>query len=384
MHVITGLEIGGAEMMLLKLLSASRDTWDSMVVSLKDEGRIGPAIRKLGLPLECLNLRTFSPDPRLFLSLRKTVKKFRPQIVQGWMPHGNLASSIAQFASRVPAAVIWNIRMTLDDVDGEKATTMGLVRLGAFLSHYPDAIIYNSQSGAKQHEKIGYRNAMHAVISNGFECDLFRPDERARCDIRQELGVSSGEVLIGLVARYHPMKDHAGFLQAASLVSARHQESRFLMVGKGLHNGNAAVKDLIEKSGLAGRTILLGERNDTPQLTAALDIACSSSAWGEGFSNSIGEAMACGIPCVVTNVGDSAFLVADTGLSVPPRNPEALATAIGQLIDAGPDKRKTLGQTARNRIENKFSLPQIALQYDDLYRKCIKGAKLEPVCAGTA
>jgi glycosyltransferase involved in cell wall biosynthesis len=379
LHIISGLEIGGAEMMLLKLLTASRSSWDSVVVSLKDEGRIGSAIRQLGVPLECLGLRTFSPDPRLFLSLRRTVKKFRPQIIQGWMPHGNFASSIAQVASRVPAAVIWNVRMTLDDVDGEKATTMGLIRLGAFFSRHPDAIIYNSQSGAEQHEKIGYRSAVRAVISNGFDCDIFRPDEPARCEIRKELDVRSGEVLIGLVARYHPMKDHAGFLEAASLVSAKHPESRFLLIGKSLGDGNSTIRDLIEKMGLARRVILLGERTDTPQLTAALDIACSSSAWGEGFSNSVGEAMACGVPCVVTRVGDSAFLVGETGMSVPPRSPEAFATAIAQLIYAGSAKRKELGLAARNRIESEFSLPKIALRYDDLYQKCSKN--LQPVLA---
>jgi glycosyltransferase involved in cell wall biosynthesis len=371
LHVISGLEIGGAEMMLLKLLSASRNYWDSMVVSLKDEGRIGSAIRELGLPLECLGIQNFSPDPRRFLALRRTVKKSRPEIIQGWMPHGNLAASIGQFASRNPAAVIWNIRMTLDEVEGEKAGTLRLIRFGAFLSSHPDAIIYNSRSGAAQHEKIGYRSAVSAVISNGFDCDIFRPDEGARCEIRERLGLGPDEVLVGLVARNHPIKDPLGFLRAAHLVSASHPKSRFLLVGNGLTESDSNLIAFIRRHDLLGRVFLLGERQDVARITSALDIACSSSL-AEGFSNAIGEAMACGVPCVVTDVGDSAYLVADTGLHVPPRNPEAFADAIRHLINVGPEMRKELGLSARKRIESEFSLPKIALRYDDLYQECSK------------
>ena len=141
MHVITGLDIGGAEMMLFKLLSASREYWQSIVVSLKDEGRIGPCIAKLGVPVECLHLSPYAPNPVRFLSLLSLTRKFHPQVIQGWMLHGNLAASLTQFASRIAAPVIWNVRMSLDVVDGEKLTTLGLIRLGAFLSRHPAAKI---------------------------------------------------------------------------------------------------------------------------------------------------------------------------------------------------------------------------------------------------
>jgi glycosyltransferase involved in cell wall biosynthesis len=370
MHVITGLDMGGAEMMLLKLLSASREYWQSIVVSLKDEGMIGPSIAKLGVPVECLHLRPYAPNPARFLSLFSLTRRFRPQVIQGWMPHGNLAASLTQFTSRIAAPVIWNVRMSLDVVDGEKLTTLGLIRLGAFLSRHPAAIVYNSLSGAKQHEKRGYRGAQSAVISNGFDCEVFRPDEDAHYRIRKQLGLESSAILIGLVARLHPAKDHIGFLKAASLVSTMHPESRFLLVGKGLAASDPALNNLISQLNLTGRVLLLGERTDTPQLTQGLDIACSSSAY-EGFSNSIGEAMACGIPCVVTDVGDSAYLVEDTGLIVPPGNPKALAHSIGQLIDAGSAKRKELGMAARRRIESEFSLPKVARRYEDLYKQCL-------------
>jgi glycosyltransferase involved in cell wall biosynthesis len=371
MHIITGLDIGGAEMMLLKLLSASRECGQSMVVSLKDEGMIGPSIAKLGVPVECLHLRPSAPNPARFLPLVSLTRRFRPGVIQGWMPHGNLAASLTQYVSRIAAPVIWNVRMSLDVVGGEKLTTLGLIRIGAFLSRYPSAIIYNSISGARQHEKCGYRGAQSAVISNGFDCTVFRPDVDAHDRICEELGLESSAILVGLVARYHPMKDHAGFLKAASLLSMAHQDVRFLLVGKGLTPSQPELAKLTSELNLNAQVLFLGELSDIPRLTAALDVACSSSAWGEGFSNSIGEAMACGVPCVATDVGDSAYLVGDTGLIVSPRNPEALAHAIGQLLDAGSARRKELGMEARRRIESEFSLPKVARRYEEFYKECL-------------
>lgn len=370
MHIITGLDMGGAEMMLLKLLTASGENWRSLVVSLGDEGSIGPSIAKLGVSVECLHLRPYAPNPMRLLSLVTLAKRFRPEVIQGWMPHGNLAASLTKFASRMAVPVVWNVRMSLEAIDGEKLTTLGLIRVGGLLSRHPQAIIYNSATGARQHQERGYRSAQNAVISNGFDCDVFRPDDGAHSRICNQLGLKPGAILVGLVARLHPAKDHSGFLHAASLVSKSHPDTHFLLVGKGVAEGEPVLAKMIGQLGLSGRIFLLGERTDTPQLTAGMDIACCSSAY-EGFSNTIGEAMACGVPCVVTDVGDSAYLVGDTGLAVPPRNPQALAHAIGQLIDVGHEKRKQLGMAARSRIMSEFSLPKIARRYEDLYRQCL-------------
>ena len=178
-------------------------------------------------------------------------------------------------------------------------------------------------------------------------------------------------ILVGLVARHHPMKDHAGFFHAARLVAQACPSVRFVMIGRGT-NSQSPVADLARANQLENRVFLLGERSDMPRLTAALDIACSSSAWGEGFSNTIGEAMACGVPCVVTDVGDSAYAVGDTGISVPPNNPQALADAISRLVAAGSERRHCLGEAARRRIETEFSLAAIVHRYEELYREYAK------------
>jgi glycosyltransferase involved in cell wall biosynthesis len=355
--------------MLFKLLSATTRDWDPVVVSLMDKGSIGPRISELGISVYDLGLRRGAPNPTRALRIIPLARRFRPQLIQGWMYHGNLMASLAAVSSQSRIPVLWNIRQTLYDIADERRLTATVIRLGGLLSRHPAAIIYNSQTSARHHEALGYNGANRVVIPNGFNCKMFRPDNEARRQVRVELGVGNDTVLVGLIARYHPMKDHAGFLRSAALVAQVHPEVHFLLAGNGVTTDEPALRELIDEQQLQDRTHLLGERSDITRLVAALDIACSASAWGEGFSNAIGEAMSCGIPCVVTEVGDTAYLVADTGLSVRPRDPRTLAQALSQLIAAGPASRRQLGEAARKRIETDFSLPAIVRRYEDLYRK---------------
>jgi glycosyltransferase involved in cell wall biosynthesis len=372
MHVITGLTTGGAETMLLKLLSAASQRMEHVVVSLGDEGTIGPRIAALGVPVHCLELKRSAPNPFKGLSILPLARRIAPQLIQGWMYHGNLMASMAapglrKSAPRKKPPVLWNIRQTVYDLRNERWLTAKFIRLGARLSARPAAIIYNSQTSAGQHEELGYCAEQRVIIPNGFDSQVLRPDETARKTVRAELGVTDDNILIGLVARYHPMKDHAQFLRAASLVAQDHPHARFVLAGTGISARNPELAEAIKQNGLQDHVILLGERSDIPRLNNAFDIACSASAWGEGFSNSIGEAMACGVPCAVTDVGDSAYIVGDTGLVAPPREPQALANSIVHLIDMGAAGRRQLGAKARQRIETEFSLPVIVQRYEELY-----------------
>ena len=371
MHVITSLDTGGAEMMLLKLLSASREDWDHAVVSLADEGTIGPGISALGIPVYSLGMRRSVAGPFRALSIARLTRRFGPHLIQGWMYHGNLMASFAAFCSKKHVPVIWNVQMSLYDVATEPWLTATAIRLGAHFSRRASTIVYNSQLSARQHEAFGYRAAQQIVIPTGFDCEIFRPDENARHQVREELGVADDDIVVGLIARFHPMKDHAGFLQAAGQVARKHPKVRFVLAGRGVTPDEPIISKMIQEQHLQDRVFLLGERSDIPRLNASFDIACSASAWGEGCSNSIGEAMACGVPCAVTDVGDSAHIVGDTGIAAPPRDPGRLAQAIGQLIEAGADHRKHLGAAARQRIETDFSLTVITRRYGDLYRSCL-------------
>ena len=367
LHVITGLQAAGCEMMLLKLLSVTNDKWDQAVVSLGDEATLGPRIQELGIPVHALGLRKSFLDPFRLLSIMPLVSSFRPQLIVGWMYHANLTASFASNNFVPPLPVFWNIQQSLQDITRERKSTAALIRLGARLSRQPAAIIYNSRVSAQQHEAFGYCGEKTSVIPTGFDCEQFHRDQEVRNQVRAELGLTEDAVVIGLIARYHPMKDHAGFLKAAGLVARAQPKAHFLLAGIGVTHHETAFQKLIAGNNLDGRVLLLGERKDVPRITTALDIACSASAWGEGFSNAVGEAMACEVPCVVTDVGDSAYLVSDTGLSVPPCKPEAFADALTKLVESGTEHRRQLGQAARRRIETKFSLPSIARCYEDLY-----------------
>ncbi len=373
MHVITALETGGAEMMLLKLLSSSNGRHSQAVVSLTDEGTAGARIAALGVPIHSLGLRKTAPSPLRALAIRRLIRQFRPQLIQGWMYHGNLMASIAARWEHNHVPVIWGIHQSLYGLSTERWLTAVVIRVDALISRQATRIIYVSATSKKQHEAFGYDASKGVVIPNGLDCQMFAPDGEARLQVRSELGVEQDTILVGLVARYHPMKDHAGFLRAAALVARTHPSARFALIGRHIKE-QPALRALVARLRLQDHVLLLGERPDMPRLTPALDIACSASAWGESFSLATGEAMACGVPCVVTDVGDSAYIIGDTGLCVPPKNPEALAQAILQLISAGPERRRQLGAAARCRIQDKFSLPAIVHQYEDLYREHLSPA----------
>lgn len=374
LHVTTGLTTGGAQIMLQRLLSGNNGKWESVVVSLMDEGTVGPKIASLGIPVHCLGMRSGRPNPASVLSLKSIARQFQPQLIQGWMYHGNLGASLASVLIHGRVPVLWNIRQSLYDVARERRLTRAMIRLGAVFSWHPASIIYNSQISARQHELFGFRVSKSVIIPNGFDSKLFRPDSEAYRQVRRELGVGREAILIGLIARFHSVKGHTSFLQSAVLVAREHPSSHFVLAGSGVNGEEPTLRSLIAEHRLESRTFLLGERSDIPKLTAALDIACSASL-GEGFSNAIGEAMACGVPCVVTDVGDSAYVVADAGLLVPPSNPAAMAAAIGLLIEAGPERRLVLGAAARQRIENEFSLSAVVRRYGDLYENVLSGSR---------
>ena len=375
LHVITGLNVGGAETMLYKLLSAGSTTYAHSVVSLAPPGPMGDRIAGLGVPVHSLHLRPAAPNPVRVWAVRSLARRLAPDLIVGWMYHGNLMASLAGWGLG-NTRVLWSIRSSIYDFAYMSWRTAAVVKLGARLSAHPAGIIYVSRVSRGQHEERGYHSAKAVVIPNGIDCKEFVPNERERAKVRAELGLAEDSIVVGLVARRHPVKNQPGFLQTAALVARECPAARFLLVGPGVAE-DSGLQALIQKLGLQQRVRLIGNRDDMPRITSALDIACSASL-SEAFPNTIGEAMACGVPCAVTNVGDSAFLVGETGVSVPPGNPQDLARAVQQLIAAGPAGRRQLGARARRRIEENSSLPAIAAQYEKFYSKHLACAQSEP------
>lgn len=355
-------------MMLLKLVSHSPpDRFTHSVVSLSPEGTMVPRFHEARIEVHSLGMSGLRPALAPLAALRGRIRSFDPAVIQGWMYHGNLAGLVGRWLAASRAALAWNIRQTLYDLATEKRMTAAVIRAGAMLSRRPAAIIYNSTTSAGQHEQLGYEPRSRLLIPNGFDCEAFAPDAQARARTRTALGFRENDVVISLVTRFHPMKGHPTFVAAAVQVGSAYPQARFVIVGRGVGSVEAGVIDALERAGLRNRSIVLEERHDISDLFNATDIACSSSAWGEGFSNAIGEAMACGVPCVVTDIGDSAAIVADTGIAVAARDPDALASAIGTLIAAGPERRRAMGEAARERVRQHFSLAAVVAQYDSLY-----------------
>ena len=371
-HIITDLSTGGAEMMLYKLLThLERGRFSCRVISLTADGSVGDKIRALGVPVQFLGMRPGFPDPLAILRLAGWLRRDPPDLVQTWMYHADLVGGIAaRLAGRAP--VVWGIRNSNLDLAQSKRSTRWTVRTCAFLSsRLPQRIVSCSETARRIHIGLGYRADKVVVIPNGFDLELFHPDLPARTELRKELGVPKNVPVIGLVGRFDPQKDHQNFIQAAVILAARFSETHFFLCGDGITLENSLLAGWISSSGLKQNFHLLGRREDIPRVTAALDIACSSSAYGEAFSNVLGEAMACEVPCVVTDVGDSAYIVADTGRVVPPRDPQALANAMIDLLALSAEQRQALGAAARRRVEENFEIHAVVKRYESLYQQVV-------------
>jgi glycosyltransferase involved in cell wall biosynthesis len=361
LHLITGLEIGGAERMLSHLVTRTdRSRFASVVVSMTDRGAIGPILDNAGVPLEILAMRRGMADPRGLPRLLRILRERRPDVLQTWLYHADMLGLIARRLG-YSQNLLWNIRCS--ESVGSGAVRFVLSRSSAM----PDGVIVNSIAGQQFHQSLGYRPRRWVHIPNGFDTRELRPDLEARIRIRAELGLDEAVIAVGLAARYHPMKDHATFLAAAAQLAEKRPELRFLLIGAGIEPSNRALMRAICEHGLTNRVRLLGARDDMKAIYPALDIATLSSAFGEGFPNVLGEAMSCGVPCVATSSGDAAQILGPTGVVVPPRDSVALAAGWDRLAALGANGRRSIGAKARERIVRDFDLGAIIARYEALY-----------------
>jgi glycosyltransferase involved in cell wall biosynthesis len=367
LHLITGLETGGAEGMLARLATGSdRARFRHIVVSMTVPGAIGQSIAEAGIALRSLGIRRNVPDPVGLLRLRRVLREFRPDLLQTWLYHADLLGLAAWRLGWAPR-LVWNVRST------ETIGSAVVRRLLARWSALPDAVIVNSLVGRRFHEAIGYRPRRWVHIPNGFDTTALKPDAEAGKSQRAALSIAEGAFVIMLPARYHPMKDHATFVAAAALFAGMRPEARFVMVGSGAERGNGILANIIAAYGIGDRVSLLGERRDLAAIYSAADVVTLSSAFGEGFPNVLAEAMCCGVPCVATDIGDSAEIVGEIGAIVPPRDPGALTAAWETLAALSPEERRKLGATARARVVERYDLAAIIARYEAVYEEIARG-----------
>jgi len=364
-HVITGLETGGAEVVLEKLLLGAGGQFRHSVTSLSGLGRVGARLRDQGVPVCTLKLRRDIRFVAGVVKLAAAWRRERPALVQTWLYHADLVGGLAGVLARVP--VVWNIRQSNLEAQMNKTSTLVLVRMAAVLSRWmPAEIICGSDSARAAHVHAGYREDRLKVVSNGIDVDMYRPCLKARAHVMAELGIPDGALLVGRIGRFDVQKDHRTFLAAAGRILAAVPQAWFIMAGRSITPENYELLGWIPEIGRGERVILLGERYDIPRITAALDVAVSSSR-GEGFPNVVGEAMSCAVPCVATEAGDSARIVGDTGRIVPIGDPEHLAAGCIELLRLTDRKRRDLGRRARERVQEHYNVGDMVRRYEELY-----------------
>lgn len=370
-HVIAGLELGGAEMMLYKLLSSiDRARFDPTVISLSTLGPLAERIAGLGIGVSALGMPRGRVGARSLGRLARGLRARGPRVVHTWMYHADLLGGALARATG-EARVIWGVRGSLDRRLSKRSSLL-TARACALSSRWlPDRIVSCSQRLAELHVELGYDASRMTVIPNGFDLSWFKPEPPLRALTRERMGVARDELLVGTIGRFDPQKDHRTFLSAAGALARSRPDVSFVMCGPGVDAANVQLGGWIEEAGVADRCRLLGAVQDTRGVLNALDVLVCSSAFGEGFPNVLGEGMACGLPCVTTDVGDAAMIVADTSRVVSPGDPPALARAIAADLSQPRAARAAQAVAARARIADRFELGTVARTFEDLYTEVL-------------
>lgn len=370
LHVITGLPMGGAEMMLFKVLSAmDLKKFPAEVVCLSANVELVKRIEALGVTVHVLGMQGGRPTPSGLKRLVKIIKHFKPNVVQTWLYHADLIGGLAaKFFSN--SKIVWNIRSGDLVFRNNKWHTYLAAKVCAWISPWiPDMILTNSHNAHKNHAKAGYDDEKFRIIPNGFDTDVFKPSAIIKAKIKAKLGIPDSAMIVGTVGRFHYQKDFATFIKTAAILKEKYPELHFCMCGPKINHDNEQLMSWINKTQLGDHIHLLGIRHDINNILASYDIFISSSSCGEAFGNVIGEAMSCAVPCVVTDVGDSAIIVDDTGLTVSPHDPAGLAEAADSLLKLSTAQRDQVGSKARQRVIKEYSLSTIAKAYSDFYQK---------------
>ena len=364
-HIITGLSDGGAEGVLTRLCLHSRGV-SNVVISLMDIGKYGPVLQQSGVVVHCLGMNPGKPSIVRFYQLIKLIRSEHPNVVQTWMYHADLLGGVAARLAGVKR-VFWGIRHSTLEKGKSKRSTIMIARLCALLSNWvPEKIICCANKALAVHADIGYAAEKLLVIQNGYDLSCFKPDVAAGEKVRSELRLGPREFVIGKVGRFDPLKDHHNLLRALALVAEQQIHFRCLLVGKGLSPNNAALVANIIELGLQGKVLLAGQRTDICAVMNTLDLHVLSSC-SEGFPNVLAEAMACGTPCVSTDVGDALDIVGDPGLCCPPRNSQALADLIIKMAkewQQAPVTWQTRKTMSTQRVAERFSIEGMVSMYE--------------------
>ena len=375
LHCITGLSGDGAQRMLLRLAAAMADRGlTSKVINLGTSTNLREEFEQSGIPVVSLDMMpSLGCVPAGVRRLRSEINIFQPHIVQGWMYHANLMLTLARIGRNDSAKMLWNVRRGLDDLSRRGKKTQFVIKANRGLSRWSDGILYCSRESKQQHEDFGFCDLHSHVVENGFDTNRFSFSEVARKAVREQLGISDNDLVIGCIARYDIAKGHMFLIKAFAELINEGCDVKLILVGRGVTEQNHEIIEALSALGLINRVYLLGERRDIENIYSALDIYCSPSI-NEGFPNVISEAMSVGIPCVVTDTGASRRLVTDSGRVVEPGRVGPLKGALKELLVMSTRERCTLGQRSRQLISTQYGLERAVSRYSGIYHKILESS----------
>lgn len=367
-HVITCLDEGGAEGALFRLCTYDKQH-RHVVVSLRDAGKYGPLLEDAGIGVHCLNMSAGRVSLNGLAKLYRLLRDQRPDVMQTWLYHADLIGGLVGRLAGVPH-IVWGIRHSNLTPGTVKRSTIWIARICSLLSRrVPSSIVCCSQQAAVAHAQLGYAREKIRTIPNGYDLTRLRPDSDAGAQLRAELKLPQCKPVIGMVARFDVQKDHGNLIAALGELKRRGRDFHCLLVGGNMTMDNAVLSKLVVKHDVAERITMLGRRNDILAVMNALDLHVLSSQ-GEAFPNVLAEAMSCGTPCVTTDVGDAAHIVAETGWVVPPQDPSRLADGIeaALLCLASSSPWAARKHAARERIEANFTIERMVGLYNEAWR----------------
>lgn len=368
-HVIIGLGVGGAELMLKRLISSLNLSKECQhtIVTLTDKGKLGAGLERDGITIKPLNMGGILSIPQTFMRLRRELKNSNPDVVHTWMYHADLLGGLAARSLGIKN-IIWGVRTT-DVTQGKSNLTILLRRVCALLSRLiPSHIVYVAHAAKSVHEKVGYDRSKSIVIPNGFVLKELREIQSADLDnLRQELNISADDIVIGSLGRFNTVKNQKAFIDMAAEINRLRPDVKFLMVGRGNSWANEKLVEWINKYSLQHCFLLADEQSASNKYLSIMSLFVLHSKT-EGFPNALGEAMALGIPCVTFDVGDSVYLIGERGCVSIDNTPNALAVCAMNLLEKNKYDISIYKDYLTNRIEDNFTIDKVSLLYYRLYK----------------
>lgn len=372
LHIIIDLDVGGAELMLERLLHAdSSSARQHRIISIKSCGSVGRRMQSAGFEIETLGADTMWQVPAAVISLRKKIRDYQPDVIQTWMYHSDLIGGLTALLAGY-RCIVWGVRTNASPRSAFGLKARLLQRVCAILAHHvPKKIIVVSRAARSSHAAIGYPDERMEVIGNGVVIPSDEDLVSGRSSLRATWGFGENDQVVGMMARFDKQKGHKLFLKAVSAIASEFPNAKFVMIGRNCDTTNLELQRWIDECGMRQKILLLGERRDPFDCLAAMDIFCLPSIV-EGFPNVLAEAMASGVACVASDVGAVSELLAGRGAIVPPGSELALQEAISEYLSIPSSELKEIGRVGRRHMQDNFAMTAVVGDYVRVYHSVLQ------------